>query len=201
MVTLGGVPGVAETMAANIRRFREARGMTLAELGRISRLSKGTLTQLEAGVANPTIDTLNALSRALGTTLGALVSEPPIQSPEIIRADEGPRLEGWDGSARLVQRAWLGNAIVETYDLQFAQDGVHRSPAHARGVSEHVFVTHGEMEVGPETAPVALATGDSIRFDADVPHRYAAIGTAAAVLTMFFPAAPPTGVPTGPDGP
>jgi transcriptional regulator with XRE-family HTH domain len=66
--------------------------MSLAELGRVSRLSKGTLTQLEAGLANPTVDTLHALSRALGTTLGDLVSDPPTVGPQIVRAAEAP---GW----------------------------------------------------------------------------------------------------------
>ncbi|HEX3872816.1 MAG TPA: XRE family transcriptional regulator [Solirubrobacteraceae bacterium] len=181
--------GASETVGANVRRFRDARGMSLAELGRVSRLSKGTLTQLEAGLANPTVDTLHALSRALGTTLGDLVSDPPTVGPQIVRAAEGPRLQSWDGGARLVQRTLLGNAVVETYDLQLGADGVHRSPAHAAGVVEHLFVTGGQMRVGPEPDPTPLATWDSIRFDADQPHSYATVdGPASAVLTMFFPA-------------
>jgi transcriptional regulator with XRE-family HTH domain len=163
--------------------------MSLAELGRVSRLSKGTLTQLEAGLANPTVDTLHALSRALGTTLGDLVSDPPTVGPQVVRAGEGPRLQSWDGGARLVQRTLLGNAIVETYDIQLGADGVHRSPAHAAGVVEHLFVTGGRMAAGPDADPTSLALGDSIRFDADQPHRYEPVdGPASALLTMFFPA-------------
>lgn len=180
---------VAQTVGANVRRLRLARGLSLVDLGRHAGLAKGTLTQLEAGRANPTIDTLHALSRALGATLGDLVSEPPNTEPRVVRADEGPLVPGWNMEARLIERSHVGSAILELYGMRLAAGSVQHSPAHAPGVVEQLYVLSGQVEAGPEEAIVALDVHDFVRFDADRPHRYAAPdGPASALLLMIFPA-------------
>lgn len=56
--------GMQAVLAGNLRTLHGARGITLAELARRSGIAKATLSQLEAGGGNPTIETLFALSRA-----------------------------------------------------------------------------------------------------------------------------------------
>jgi transcriptional regulator with XRE-family HTH domain len=69
------VSGIAQTVGANVRRLRRTRGISLVELGRHAEVAKGTLTQLEAGRGNPTLRTLEAIARALGTDAAYLVTE------------------------------------------------------------------------------------------------------------------------------
>ena len=179
----------AETVGANVRRLRLARGFSLAELGRRAGLAKGTLTQLEAGRANPTIDTLHTLTRALGATLGDLVTDPPDEAPRVVRANEGPRMHGWAMDARLVRRTHVGSAIVELYVLELEAGSAQRSPAHATGVAEQLFVLEGDLRAGPEEDLVDLGPGDFVAFPADRPHRYEAEASPArALLMMIFPA-------------
>jgi len=190
---VSGVSIAAETVGANVRRLRAARGLSLAELGRRAGLAKGTLTQLEGGRANPTIDTLHTLSRALGATLGELVADPPDDAPAVVRADEGPRMHGWDMDARLVRRTRLAGAILELYHLELEPGSVQHSPAHGAGVLEHLFVLDGVVHAGPEEQVAELGAGDFVSFGADRPHRYAAPdGAARALLLMVFPAVQPT---------
>src|SRR4029453_15838172 len=61
------------------------------ELARRAGLAKSTLSQLEAGTGNPSIETLWALGVALGVPFSRLV-EPPAAPVRVIRAGEGPRL-------------------------------------------------------------------------------------------------------------
>ena len=56
---------VRETLAANLRRERNRRGLSLSELSRLSRIGKATLSQVESATGNPTIETVFSLSRAL----------------------------------------------------------------------------------------------------------------------------------------
>src|SRR4029450_4747811 len=67
---------------------RERHGISLAELARRANLAKSTLSQLEAGVGNPSIETVWALALALDVPFSRLVDpeEAPVQ---VIRAGEG----------------------------------------------------------------------------------------------------------------
>lgn len=181
----------AQTVGANVRRLRRTRGLSLVDLGQHAGLAKGTLTQLEAGRGNPTIDTLQALSRALGVTLGELVAEPPETAPRVVRADDGPLVPDWELEARLIQRTHIGSAIIELYGMRLQADGVHHSPAHAPGVLEQLYVLDGTLEAGPEDATVTLRPHYFARYSADEPHRYAAVdGPVRALMLMLFPALP-----------
>src|SRR6187402_2099842 len=79
------------TIAAALRRERERSGISLTELARRAGLAKSTLSQLEAGAGNPSIETLWSLGVALGVPFSRLVEPPPTQV-RVIRAGQGPRL-------------------------------------------------------------------------------------------------------------
>ena len=48
-----------------VREFRHARGMTVADLAEVTGLSVGMLSKIENGVTSPSLTTLQALSAAL----------------------------------------------------------------------------------------------------------------------------------------
>src|SRR6478752_5479446 len=78
-------------IAASLRRERERAGLSLTEVARRAGLAKSTLSQLEAGAGNPSIETLWALGVALGVPFSQLV-EPPAPQVRVVRAGDGPRL-------------------------------------------------------------------------------------------------------------
>jgi transcriptional regulator with XRE-family HTH domain len=63
----------ARQMGARIRRLRQAREMTQAELAKRAKLTRVYVTRLEAGRQDPSLSTLNALARALGVPVGELL--------------------------------------------------------------------------------------------------------------------------------
>src|ERR687886_1714377 len=77
---------VAEVLAANLRRLRIARHLSLSELARATQISKATLSGVESGRSNPTVETLAALAAALRVTLGELLEEPPAGEVRVTRA-------------------------------------------------------------------------------------------------------------------
>src|SRR5690348_2219865 len=78
-------------IAASLRRERERAGLSLTEVARRAGLAKSTLSQLEAGTGNPSIETLWALGVALGVPFSRLV-EPPPSPVRVIRAGQGTSL-------------------------------------------------------------------------------------------------------------
>lgn len=180
---------LAQTVGANVRLLRRTRGLSLIDLAQHADVAKGTLSQLEAGRGNPTIETLGALSRALGVTVRDLVTAPSDDAPEVVRAGEGLRVAGWTPEARLIYRAHAAGAITELYGLRLGAGVVQQSPAHPPGVIEQLYVLSGTIAVGPENAQVMLNAHDFVRFDADQPHRYAAPdGPANGLLLVVLPA-------------
>lgn len=183
--------GPSQILGANVRRLRLGRGLSLVELGRLSGLAKGTLTQLEAGRANPTIETLQALARALGAQLVDLVVEPPAASIEVVRADQGPAIPGTALRGRLISRVHLGTMIVECFSLLLEAGMVQTAGSHATGVVEQLFVLRGTVEIGPVGETAVLHQHDFARFAADRPHLIAAPdGDAEALSWLYFPAVP-----------
>jgi transcriptional regulator with XRE-family HTH domain len=65
------------SLAANIKRLRLQKQLSLPDLATITDLSKGYVYQLEAGeMVNPSLDKLLKISRALDCTIADLVGEP-----------------------------------------------------------------------------------------------------------------------------
>ncbi|MEV4421820.1 XRE family transcriptional regulator, partial [Patulibacter sp. NPDC049589] len=189
-----------QTVGANLRRLRLARGLSLVELGRLSGLAKGTLTQLEAGRANPTIDTLQSLAGALAAGLTDLVAEPPLVRPEVVRHDEGPITEGRTLRWRLLNRSHLGSMIAETFALRLGAGSMHHAQSHALGVVEQIYVLSGTVEIGPDEHTALLQPGDFARFPADRPHSYGAPDVEAHALVWQFLPTLPVPAATMPDG-
>src|SRR5438105_13004998 len=88
MVDHQAVQGV---LAANLRRLRIARHLSLSELARATGVSKATLSGIENGRANPTVDTLAGLAAALRVSLAELLAELPLGEVRVVRGAHGRR--------------------------------------------------------------------------------------------------------------
>ncbi|MGH3455232.1 MAG: helix-turn-helix domain-containing protein, partial [Nocardioidaceae bacterium] len=76
-------------IAASLRAERRRAGLSLAEVARRAGIAKSTLSQLESGTGNPSIETLWALGIALDVPFARLV-EPRRPQVQVIRYGEGP---------------------------------------------------------------------------------------------------------------
>jgi transcriptional regulator with XRE-family HTH domain len=172
-------------ISASIRRERNRAGLSLTELARRAGIAKSTLSQLESGVGNPSVETLWALGVALGVPFSRLV-DPPRPSVRVIRADEGPVTysDRADYAATLLASCPPG-ARRDIYRIQ-AQPGEPRTSApHMTGTTEHLLLAAGRALVGPVGEPVELASGDYIAYPGDAPHIFRALEPdTVAVIVM-----------------
>ncbi|OZF49031.1 helix-turn-helix domain-containing protein [Rhodococcus sp. 14-2470-1a] len=170
-------------IAASLHRERTRMGLSLAELARRAGVAKSTLSQLESGIGNPSVETLWALSVALNVPFARLV-EPVKPRVQLIRAGEGPKFSSdtADYVATLLASC-PPNARRDIY-LVSAQIGEpRRSDPHSPGVVEHVILSAGRALVGPTDEPVELHPGDYISYPGDAPHIFEALNAdTSAVL-------------------
>jgi len=104
-------------VARNLRRLRNTSGLSLAALAAASGVAKGTISELERGRGNPTVETLFALAYALEATLADLVSDPPQDEAQVVRAVDRPFVPGSPLDARLLHRSQLSDRVLEVYEL------------------------------------------------------------------------------------
>jgi transcriptional regulator with XRE-family HTH domain len=63
-------------LAANVLRFRDARGWTQQELARRAQMRQPRIAEIERGDANPTLETISRIAHALGLSVDALIRDP-----------------------------------------------------------------------------------------------------------------------------
>jgi transcriptional regulator with XRE-family HTH domain len=167
-------------VGARIREARESRSMSLSALAREAGIGKATLSQLEAGDRNPTIETLYAICGPLGVPLSVLVGE---SGGAKAAAAGGMR------SVLLDLRHRPDGTTIEVFRLEFPVGARHTSPAHGHAVTEHLVVTAGAVRVRTATS-VLVRAGESTTWISSRRHSYAAVGGAAeAVLVISTPSA------------
>lgn len=185
MTTETSSGGLIAHIAASIRRERERAGLSLTELARRADIAKSTLSQLESGSGNPSVETLWAIGSALGVPFSRLV-EPPRANVTVIRAGEGPvtHSERADYTATLLASCPPG-ARRDIYTIRMQPGESRLADAHIPGSTEHVVISTGRARIGPPDAPVELGPGDYITYPGDAPHVFIALEPeTTAVLVM-----------------
>ncbi|MGK5673363.1 helix-turn-helix domain-containing protein [Micromonospora sp. URMC 106] len=171
-------PG-ADAVGRRVRALREQRGMSLSTLARRAGVGKATLSGLENGTRNPTLETLYAITAQLDVPLAAVLSGPAAT----------PTVRGTAVSAILLEVFEEADATYELYRMLVTPGPEQLSPAHQPGVTEHVTVFAGVLRAGPVDAPLTATAGEHLRWTSDVPHVYAAVGDeeVAASLLLRYP--------------
>jgi transcriptional regulator with XRE-family HTH domain len=178
---------IVQVVGTNLRRLRSVDGRTLSELARASNVAKATLSALEGGRGNPTIETLSAIAAALEVPMGELITSSGPAPVTVVRNDEGTTVAGKANDLRLVAR-FVPSGPVEVYEATWAKRSSRSAGGHGPGTREHVFVTRGGLKVGPVGREVGLAGGDYATFVADEPHIYEArAGTRALLFMQWAP--------------
>ena len=180
---------IVKVVGDNLRRLRAEKAQSLSDLARSSGVAKATLSALESGRGNPTLETLSAIAAALQIPMGDLITAAAPGSVTVVRSDEGTDIPGTANDLRLIARFTPGGT-VEIYEATWPKRSTRNAGGHGPGTREHVFVTRGGLKVGPLGREVGLAGGDYATFAADEPHLYEArAGTRALLLMQWAPGA------------
>jgi transcriptional regulator with XRE-family HTH domain len=167
--------GMAQRVGRNVRRLRQAQGLTLSELSGGAGISVAMLSRLETGDVSPSLETLAALAEALGTSASTLLKDESAQQSDAQLVKRGEGLE-------VVRR---GTGRGHTYHLLASDRGPRRAfepflvtltskseifPEFDHPGVEFIHILEGSLRYrhGPES--YLLKPGDSLTFPGDVPH-------------------------------
>ena len=171
----------AGRLGRRIRALRLARGMTLVGLAEAADLSHPFLSQLERGLARPSMASLERIARALGTSqleLFAGTEEPAVGgvdvAPSLVRAGDGATGPYAEGGARLLVRG-----LRQFQPIEFAGTNAEPGVFYVHDEDEFVYVLEGRVRVELDgEGEWLLGEGDALYWHSRTPHRWSSPGGA-----------------------
>jgi len=174
-------------LGERIRALRQRHGLSISAVARATELSKTSISTIEAGTGNPSLETLWRIANALGVTLGALFEKSTEATVTVVRRSAGPSFVSRSGvRGRLISPAGAQRR-TEVLEITFDRAATYASEPHGPGTEELLICTEGEITTGPSSSPVLVGEGDAVTFTADVAHRYSSDGPARAIIVMTYP--------------
>jgi transcriptional regulator with XRE-family HTH domain len=171
-----------------IRAARTGR-FTIDELARRSGVSSGRISQIERGLANPSFATLWKLATALQIQIGTFFQGPAAEEQMVVRKNEGKRLvlPHDDLVYQLLTPDLQGSLEVFRFQVPPAFDNSRRPITHQG--DECIHILEGSLEVTVGEQMFLLEEGDSITYEAVLPHfvRNPGDGTAVAIAAVTPP--------------
>ncbi|MEU9080228.1 helix-turn-helix domain-containing protein [Kitasatospora sp. NPDC004745] len=189
-------------MASRLRALRTQNRLSLEALAAQVGVTKSYLSKVERGISDPSISTALKLANALGVDVGRLFSdevEPELVT--VVRAGERTPLttgEAGRGAPRYegIATGLAGKRMAPF--VMYPPTGRAAAPFKSHAGEEFLFVHAGTAELEFPERTVPLGPGDSVYFNAAVPHRCRSTGDEPAVVLVVIhdePAEPGDRVP------
>ncbi|RSS78858.1 helix-turn-helix domain-containing protein [Streptomyces sp. WAC06614] len=164
-----------------IRACRKQRGVAMAALAARSGLSQPFLSQLERGLATPSLSSIYRIAEALDVPPGTFL-RPPAR-PGTVTHESDPQVIRVSESAGQIARVLIPGGRshqMEAYEHQFEPGQGERGWFEHPG-EDFLYVLSGEVVLEVEgEEPLTLAAGQSAHHRGDVPHRCRLSGTGPA---------------------
>jgi transcriptional regulator with XRE-family HTH domain len=174
-------------VGARVRALREASGFSLRDLAERSGVSAPMLSQVERGETSPTLTVAARIASGLELRLSQLLRLDEQGAVTVVRSGErrrggnprrGHRFEVLT-SSQPGQRAELSRHTLGPGGSTGAPDD---PPIHEPGSRETALVEDGDVVLVCDGRRHELREGDTVTFDADLPHHFENPTTGDAVF-------------------
>ena len=163
------------SIGPRVRSLREAMDLSLRDLAQRSGVSAPMLSQVERGETSPTLAVAARIAAGLELTLSQLLRLDE-SAHAVITREGGRRSYSRDGHRyeELTPPLPGQRADVSLHTLKpgSSTGGPGDPPIHEPGSRETAVVLEGELTLILDEASHALGAGDSVTFDADLPHHF-----------------------------
>ncbi len=169
---------LAERLARNVKQLRQARGLTQAQISKLTGLPRATWSNLESGAANPTLSVLHKVAHALQVTLEEIVAAPRSGAKHYARGTLPTRTRGEVTVSSLLPDKVPG-MLIERIELPAGARLV--GVPHTPGTREYLTCEAGVIDLVASGEAWRVERGDVVVFRGDQRHSYANPSRAAAV--------------------
>ncbi|MFF9199446.1 helix-turn-helix domain-containing protein [Streptomyces sp. SBR177] len=176
---------LTQSLARNLRRWRNERGFTLDALAARAGVSRGMIIQIEQARTNPSVGTTVKLADALGVSITTLLDYEQGPHVRLVPPEQAVRM--WStstGSHTTLLAGTEARGPLELWHWTLMPGDGSASDPHPDGTTELLHVTAGTLTLEVDGADHLLPAGTSAVFESNVPHAYRNEGTETVEMTM-----------------
>lgn len=161
-----------------LRRIREKKNLSLADLSGTTGISKSTLSRLESGQRKPSLELLLPIAAAMAVPLDEIVAAPRIVDPRL--PQEPRRTDG-----RVIVPLSRTQGEPKAYKLTIPASESEPFPRTHAGY-EWLYVLSGRLRLILGDYDLQLGPGEVAEFDTQHPHWFGSTGRGSVeVLSLF----------------
>jgi transcriptional regulator with XRE-family HTH domain len=185
-MTTADRPARRPPVGRQVRRWRNERGLTLAQVAAASGLNTGYLSQIENDKASPSLESLAALADALDVPISwfLLESTPP---PRVVRADDR---RGWEAVGGMAVSEVDGGIPRDLCIVRVEAGPGARTGLHTHHGEEHHIILAGRWRFTQGDHVVEVGPGDYVVWDASIPHDAEIVGDGPGSALLISPRSP-----------
>ncbi|MEE1755471.1 helix-turn-helix domain-containing protein [Streptomyces sp. SP18CS02] len=176
---------LTQSLARNLKRWRNERGFTLDALAARAGVSRGMIIQIEQARTNPSVGTTVKLADALGVSITTLLDFE--QGPQVRLVPQEQAVRMWStaqGSHTTLLVGAEARGPLELWAWTLMPGDASASDPHPDGTTELLHVTAGRLTLVVDGVAHPVPAGTSAVFESNVPHIYRNDGEEAVEMTM-----------------
>lgn len=153
-----------------VEKYRKAKGLSNRELAKIAEVTPSMLSQIERGLANPSIQTLKALAKALDVPTFSFLLEETNTEDLVVRSNNRKKMVVENITYELVSPDFTGTLATALMNIPPHTSSSEKLMEH-KG-EEVAFVLEGKIKVFLDDEEYILVTGDSVKIPAYMKHKW-----------------------------
>ncbi len=173
-------------VGTKVREIRTSQGWTLKNLAEKSKLNINTLSMVEKGKTSPSVGTLQQLARALSVPITAFF-DSNVTTKHIIFTAHDHRPESTCCNAIIHNLGKdLRNASIEPFVITMDKNAGSGGRTIVHTGFEFAYCLSGQVQYIIEESAYPMVPGDSITFEAHIPHRWENIHNGVSEMLLVI---------------
>lgn len=175
-----------DLVAARLRQLRKDQNLSLRALAERSGLNVNTLSLIENGKSSPSVGTLQQLALALGVSASVFLEESQADNKLVyVQAAYRPKIQV---GLNTLENLGLGldQNTVQPFVLLLPPQGSSGEGFRVHTGHEFIYCLSGSLNCYVKERAFTLNSGDSLLFEANLPHRWVNESEAQAEVLLIM---------------
>ncbi|MBP8125671.1 MAG: cupin domain-containing protein [Caldilineaceae bacterium] len=178
--------GQVVQIGARIRRLRTERNLALRNLAESSGLSINTISLVERNKISPSVSTLHRIAVALDVPITAFFEDATEEQMIIFTPARSRRAIAIPGGHMEKLGSGLAHQCIEPLLIRLEPGASSGRETIMHSGHELIFCVTGNLFYEVDGEQYHLEPGDSLLFEAQLPHRWGNEGTSTVTAIMLF---------------
>lgn len=176
---------LSANIAANLKRMRKSRNMSLDAVAELCGVSKSMLAQIERGETNPTVTTLGRIASGMRIDFKELI-EAKYENDFFLSGDKMSPLKKAENEYRIYScLPYNKKQDFEVYRIEVEEGKCYESAPIGENALEYVLMAAGKGQVETGNRAFDIKDKDMVSFVADKEHSFKNTGQGTAVFIVF----------------